>query len=284
MSVVTKIVGVLRSLFGLRPGSTAGTSVLTNPAVETTLRVQGASGATGGTIILGPSTAAAGTDAINALVVGNGTAPTTFPADLSQAWSADVSAGNAALHVRGEGTWGLVSGGGVIVRQAGGVAGTDEIQISHDGSTGLINCKDGPLGARFAGNDFYVQRGSDSTNVFSVTSNFVTNVCGAAPVAFDGGTPGAFTLTFSDSWHVRWTNAANLNTPDTGLKRSAAGILALTDGSTGGGAFEFTELGADPDAPAASKARLYCTDTGGGKTQLCVRFASGAVQVLATEP
>jgi hypothetical protein len=41
---------------------------------------------------------------------------------------------------------------------------------------------------------------------------------------------------------------------------------------------------ADPSAPAADKAVVYARDDGGGKTQLCVRFATGAVQVLATEP
>lgn len=40
----------------------------------------------------------------------------------------------------------------------------------------------------------------------------------------------------------------------------------------------------DPAAPAANKARIYCKDTGAGKSQLVVRFPSGAVQVIATEP
>lgn len=39
-----------------------------------------------------------------------------------------------------------------------------------------------------------------------------------------------------------------------------------------------------PGAPLANEARLYCVDNGAGKTELCVRFATGAVQVLATEP
>ncbi len=39
-----------------------------------------------------------------------------------------------------------------------------------------------------------------------------------------------------------------------------------------------------PSAPAGNQARLYCIDNGLGKTQLCVRFSSGAVQVLATQP
>lgn len=41
---------------------------------------------------------------------------------------------------------------------------------------------------------------------------------------------------------------------------------------------------ADPAAPAANQAVVYARDNGGGKTQLCVRFATGAVQVLATQP
>jgi hypothetical protein len=45
------------------------------------------------------------------------------------------------------------------------------------------------------------------------------------------------------------------------------------------------ELGevATPPAPAANKARLFVRDNGAGKTQLCVRFATGTVKVLATE-
>jgi hypothetical protein len=45
----------------------------------------------------------------------------------------------------------------------------------------------------------------------------------------------------------------------------------------------FTET-SDPAAPIADKAILYARDNGGGKTQLCVRFPTGAVQVIATEP
>jgi hypothetical protein len=41
---------------------------------------------------------------------------------------------------------------------------------------------------------------------------------------------------------------------------------------------------ADPVAPAADTARLYARDNGSGKTQLVVRFPTGAVQVIATEP
>jgi len=38
-----------------------------------------------------------------------------------------------------------------------------------------------------------------------------------------------------------------------------------------------------PDAPSSNRARLFCRDNG-GKTELCARFATGAIQVIATEP
>ena len=41
--------------------------------------------------------------------------------------------------------------GTFIIRQSGGVAGTDEIQISHDGSNGLMSCKDGVMQVQGAG-------------------------------------------------------------------------------------------------------------------------------------
>jgi hypothetical protein len=39
-----------------------------------------------------------------------------------------------------------------------------------------------------------------------------------------------------------------------------------------------------PPAPSASRARLFVRVNASGKTQLCVRFPTGAVKVLATEP
>lgn len=44
------------------------------------------------------------------------------------------------------------------------------------------------------------------------------------------------------------------------------------------------ESSSDHSAPPANDAIVYTKDNGSGKTQLCVRFNTGAVQVLATEP
>ena len=47
--------------------------------------------------------------------------------------------------------------------------------------------------------------------------------------------------------------------------------------------YELSEIGT-PAAPAPNRARLFVKDNGAGKTQLCVRFNTGAVQIVATQP
>jgi hypothetical protein len=47
---------------------------------------------------------------------------------------------------------------------------------------------------------------------------------------------------------------------------------------------EIIEVTLEPPAPAANRARLFLRDNGGGKTQLCVKFSTGAVQVISTQP
>jgi len=75
---------------------------------------------------------------------------------------------------------------------------------------------------------------------------------------------------------------------------SPAGIGVYGISSTGYGGYfggkvhttawyEMSEIGT-PAAPLANRARLFLKDNGAGKTQLCVRFATGAVQVIATQP
>jgi len=81
-------------------------------------------------------------------------------------------------------------------------------------------------------------------------------------------------------------NAADFftsGTVDTGLKRSAAAIIAVTNGSTGGGSLEMQEVTA-PAAPATNNVRIYAEDDGAGKTRLMARFATGAAVQIALEP
>jgi hypothetical protein len=67
---------------------------------------------------------------------------------------------------------------------------------------------------------------------------------------------------------------------DVGLSRSAANVLALDAGD----GLQFAETRGDLAAAATNAARLYARDNGSGKTQLVVRFHTGAVVVIATEP
>lgn len=65
----------------------------------------------------------------------------------------------------------------------------------------------------------------------------------------------------------------------TGQLLTNATMLSLPDGY-----LQLKERASDPAAPATNTARLYLRDNGSGKTQLCIRFNTGAVQVLATQP
>jgi hypothetical protein len=47
--------------------------------------------------------------------------------------------------------------------------------------------------------------------------------------------------------------------------------------------YELGEI-STPAAPIANRARLFLKDNGLGKTQLCIRFNTGAVHVIATQP
>ena len=62
------------------------------------------------------------------------------------------------------------------------------------------------------------------------------------------------------------------------------GTDILRVGSDGAGTLLYGLEIAEPAAPAANGWVIYAKDNGSGKTQLCVRFNTGAVQVLATEP
>lgn len=70
---------------------------------------------------------------------------------------------------------------------------------------------------------------------------------------------------------------------DTGLARTAAGIVKITNGSTGAGALHMQEMTA-PSAPSANNVYIYAEDNGSGKTRLMALFGSGVAQQLAIEP
>ena len=77
---------------------------------------------------------------------------------------------------------------------------------------------------------------------------------------------------------VAWGDGAG--SFDVRLSRKAANVLALDAGD----GLQLAEVTNDLAAPAANEARLYTRDNGSGKTQLVVRFNTGQVVVIATQP
>ena len=66
-------------------------------------------------------------------------------------------------------------------------------------------------------------------------------------------------------------------------KTTGTGFAGYFNGKTFMSQFvEIAEM-STPAAPGGNRARLFVRDNGLGKTQLCVRFPTGAVKVLATE-
>jgi hypothetical protein len=54
--------------------------------------------------------------------------------------------------------------------------------------------------------------------------------------------------------------------------------------TNGSGFMEYSEQSSDAGAPSTNNCRVFAKDNGSGKTQLVVRFPTGANQILATEP
>jgi hypothetical protein len=65
--------------------------------------------------------------------------------------------------------------------------------------------------------------------------------------------------------------------------RTTTGFAGYFQGKVFTSAFhEMIEV-TTPSAPGANRARLFVRDNGAGKTQLCVRFATGSVKLIAQE-
>ena len=100
------------------------------------------------------------------------------------------------------------------------------------------------------------------------------NIQGTSPVyaSIKNTTPST-----GKEWRIRSENNGEL-----GFRNETNTLLKFL--ISGEGALKMVELASDAAAPLTDQAVMYTKDNGSGKTQLCVRFNTGAVQILATEP
>jgi len=75
-------------------------------------------------------------------------------------------------------------------------------------------------------------------------------------------------------------DAGDILTPDDATVEQSGSTLRLRQPITT--YIEIAEMVA-PSAPAANNARLFCRDNG-GKTELCVMFSDGSVQMIKAQP
>ena len=203
----------------------------------------------------------------------------------------------------------IPAGGQVILRQPGGVAGTDDLELSHNGTDAILQSKSGDIIAVPAGGEFIIRQpggsagtaeGRFSHDGYNTLYDNRNSGSGGRHIFQEAGTHAFAISTGSDT--AVGTKGVNSNGfwvdgqvvtrqyfftggsgVDAGFARVGAGVVSVTNGSTGGGALLFTEQTA-PSAPATNTVVIYAEDTGGGKTRLVARFPTGAAQVIATEP
>lgn len=164
-----------------------------------------------------------------------------------------------------------------------------DIDQLQDGTPGYLQWSAGvdvASGSLVVGKRYYVNGGT------SITSDSVVHLAGTyftatATTYTESGSPSVFQAgcllapdldyglgdpapdTSSNAWVLTKAGTVSWVSPRGSLSFPADILL--------------TEI-SDPAAPAANKAKLYSKDNGSGKTQLVVRFPTGAVQVIATEP
>lgn len=171
----------------------------------------------------------------SALVALAGTA--TAPGDLL--YVVDVSAGSSGSKtVRADGALtgitnatvlpsGAVVPNTLIVQQAAGTPGTDQVNISHSGTAGLIECKDGLLQLKTP-SDYAVYTPFNTEMYIQSAGQGNVGVC----LAFTSGgsQPG---VRLRSNGQYEWTADATeaRAAADTGLQRVAAGVVGPTNGA-----------------------------------------------------
>ena len=127
-------------------------------------------------------------------------------------------------------------------------------------------------------------RAADDSGDAWIAAAFVRAPTGAAPKAALNRGVGtkSLGLQLASDMGLGWGSGVTSETsPDLEMDRIAAGVLGLTNASTGGAALQLKQMTAPAGATAA--ARLFTQDNGAGKTQLMVIFPTGTAIQLAIE-
>ena len=141
----------------------------------------------------------------------------------------------------------------VVFRQTGGVAGTDELQIGHSGTLAYIESKDGNIRIRPAGTassaalDVKNDAGGDVfiagfARTLYFNGRFSAN---GSTAGWDVDSSNVNLKPSNSTYQIAW-NA------DVGVTRSAAGVLRVTNGSSGGGELRTSTLRVDTSTTAPS--------------------------------
>jgi len=168
------------------------------------------------------------------------------------------------------------------------VAGARTLRIGRDAiriGAAILGemISNGPAGGSFTGNEQYLQ--------------FYADAAGRIRLGWKDGTPATGLV---PAQVIADVNTLYLASRDTGAGKvkimagtGLVGYILLdpqnskielsTNLMIPTGFVQMTEI-SDPSAPAANIGRLYVRDNGAGKSQLVIRFNTGAIQVIATEP
>jgi hypothetical protein len=264
-------------------GALGGLGALAASAIGRTSRVRAADGET---VVVGNAYTEATVTAFNNTGGGNG----LYGSSTLSYGVYGVTGGGAAAGVIGTGS----SGTGVYGSSTSsyGVLGVSSTSYGVYGTSpsgfGVVGSStDGTAIYGSSTNDTGIYGGTNSQTHAGLYGRATGNGCGA--FGYSGSslpTPPAKTGVYG--YAAQDANSVGVR----GESPAGFGVYGKTTGTGFAGYFNgktfmstFVEIGetATPAAPGTNRARLFVRDNGLGKTQLCVRFPTGTVKVLATE-
>ena len=162
-------------------------------------------------------------------------------------------------------------------------SGDDKIMMVMESSVGYIDFyAGGARKARIRGNTAVSGGAQLTTGDLAIANNFSFLAKGT------GSNYGSFGVTNSNQLWITTTDNDALYFFDGASHQMAA--LSYSDSTSLAnfyiptGHVQLAEISEPSNPSTANTGLIFMKDNGAGKTQLCVRFASGASQVIATEP